>query len=167
MVRLLRIERAISWIGRSLTANRDPFPVPKGYIDAIYPNLDVFGSQQLENVQEARVNGGAGNVEAFHTIVPDESVRFYLSMEYRHDDVVARLIRPGRIIPTATGFPFASFRDDVSTTANVRLAVRNVPIGPRQRIAVRVGPIFGAAAQIFLDVVWIEVPIGEYIRTIS
>ncbi len=158
---LLRIERAISWIARALTANRDGNPIPAGFIDFILPNIDVFGSQRMEELRTVIVTGAVGSIEEFHTTVPDGRIRNYLSMTYSHDDPIDRALIPGRIIPTATGFEFAGVRDQLELAANRNNAVRNVVIGPRQQIAVRANAM-GGAARMSLVVAWIEMPVGEY-----
>ncbi len=163
---LLRIERAITWIARALTANRDGNPVPAGFIDFILPNVDIFGSQRIDEVQTADVTGANGSIEEFHTQVPAGRVRFYLSMSYSHNDPVDRFLVPGRIIPTAAGFPFAGFRDQLQAPANRTFAVRGVTLGPLHRIAVRANAM-GATERMSLTVAWVEMPVGEYTRGIS
>ncbi len=158
---LLRIERAISWMAKALVANRDGNPVPAGIIDFILPNIDIFGTQRMAEVDLATVTGTNGSIEEFHTAVPDDNVRLYLSMSYVHDDPINRFLLPGRIIPTEAGFPFAGFRDQDEMIANRNKAVRNVMLGPRQRIAVRANAM-GAAAKMSLTVSWFDMPVGEY-----
>ncbi len=163
---LLRIERAISWMARALTANRDGNPVPAGIIDFILPNIDIFGTQRMEEVQFATVVGSNGSVEEFHTAVPSDTVRHYLSMSYVHDDPISRFLLPGRIIPTATGFPFATFRDQLEMPPNLNFAVRNVMLGPGQRIAIRSNAM-AAGSKMSLTVAWFDMPSGEYTTGIS
>ncbi len=163
---LLRIERAISWMARALTANRDGNPVPAGFIDFILPNIDIFGTQRMEDVQVATVVGTLGSIEEFHSVVPATRVRHYLSMSYTHDDVVDRALVPGRIIPTATGFPFAPLRDQLDMEPNRNFAVRNVIVGPLHRIAVRANAM-GGGARMSMTVAWFEMPIGEYTTGVS
>ncbi len=163
---LLRIERAITWIARALTANRDGNPVPAGFIDFILPNVDIFGSQRMEEVQIATVIGVAESIEESHSPVPEGRIRFYLSMSYTHDDPTDRALIPGRIIPTATGFPFAGFRDQMVVPTNRTFAVRGVTVGPGSRIAVRSNAM-GVGTRMSLTVAWIEMPLGEYTRGIA
>jgi len=168
MARLLRIERAIRWMARTLTANRDPLPFPKGMTDQVNPTIDVFGSQRIGEVQVATVIGALGAVEVFHTVVPDESVRFYLSMEFSSDDAgvgAPRRLRPGRIFATDAGFPFAGMQDEIIGTAGEFFAVRNFTVGPTARAAVTADGM-GAAAAMTITVAWIETPLGEYLRSV-
>ncbi len=166
MARLLRIERAIRWMAKVLTANRDALPFPDGITDQINPVIDVFGSQRMGELQFATVAGGAGNIEITHGPVPEESIRFYLSMEYSSDDPTARRLKPGRVIPTDTGFPFAAIRDDVLGTAGEFFTVRNFAVGPGAFAAAQV-PAIALGAQLTITVVWIETPLGEYLRSIQ
>jgi len=166
MAKLLRIERAVQWIARTLVANRDANPNPEGVIDQILPTIDTFGSSRADQMQFAQVNGALGLAEVFHGPVPVETVRQYLSMEYQHDDIVNQTIRPGRILATATGFPFAAIRDAESVAANVRRVIRNMTVGPGDRAAARTNAL-GAGARLSLVVVWIDSPLGEYLRSIQ
>lgn len=166
MAKLLRIERAIQWIARTLVANRDANPNPEGVIDQILPVIDTFGSSRADQMQFATVSGALGLAEVFHGPVPVETVRQYLSMEFAHDDIVNQIIRPGRIIATATGFPFASLRDQESVAANERRTIRNFTIGPGDRAAARTNAL-GAGARLSLVLVWVDTPLGEYLRSIQ
>lgn len=163
MVVILRIERAFDWVPTALQANRDQNPIPEGFWSAVMPTVEIFGSQRAAEIQVATVAGTVGSVEEFHTLVPSGRVRHYLSMEYSHDDVVNHLLRPGRIIATGTGFPFAGIRDAVSVPAAQELAVRNFTVGPNHRAAIRAEAMAGAAAM-SLTVTWVEVPLGETVR---
>ncbi len=169
MARLLRIERAIRWMAKVLTANRDALPFPQGITDQLNPVIDVFGSQRMSEAQLASVSALAPALEVFHTAVPVDTVRQYLSMEFSTDDAglgSPRRIRPGRIIPTAAGFPFAGMEDEVLAPANEFFAVRNFTVGPGGRAGARINAISGGASQT-ITVVWIEVPLGEYLRSIQ
>lgn len=170
MARLLRIERAITWMARTLIANRDANPTPEGIINQILPNIDVFGSQRMGETQIATVDGALGGIEVAHTQVPDGRIRFYLSMEYSSDDAgigSPRLIRAGRVVPTGAGFPFAGFETQVIGTAGEFFAVRNFTVGPGAFAAVQSSNGMGAAARMTITVVWIETPLGEYLQSVA
>jgi len=166
MARLLRIERAIRWMAKALTANRDALPFPQGITDQINPVIDLFGSQRIAELQVATVLGGSGKIEVSHTTVPEDTVRQYLSMEFSSDDLTARRVRAGRIFRTATGFPFAGMQDEVLATAGSFFAVRNFTVGPGGRAAARANAVT-AGAQLTITVVWLETPLGEYLRSIT
>jgi len=170
MARLLRIERAITWMARTLTANRDQNPTPEGIINQILPNIDVFGSQRMGEAQLVTVAGALGGIEVAHTQVPQDRIRFYLSMEYSSDDAgigSPRRIRAGRVIPTDAGFPFASFADEVLATAGEFFAVRNFTVGPGAFAVVQSSNGMGAAARMTITLVWIETPLGEYLQSVE
>ncbi len=166
MARLLRIERAIRWMAKVLTANRDALPFPEGITNQINPIIDVFGSQRMGEVEVETILGGSAVIEVSHSQVPDDSVRFYLSMEFSSDDPTARRVRPGRIFPTDAGFPFAGMQDEVLATAGEFFAVRNFTVPPRGSAAVTANAM-AAGAQLTVTFVWIETPLGEYLRSIS
>ncbi len=169
MARLLRIERAIRWMAKVLTANRDALPFPQGLTDQINPVIDVFGSQRMSEIQVASVSQLAPGLEVFHTAVAEDRVRQYLSMEFSTDDAGVgspRRIRPGRIFATDTGFPFAGMQDEVLAPAGEFFAVRNFTVGPGSRAAATINAITGGASQT-ITVAWIEVPLGEYLRSIN
>ncbi len=166
MARLLRIERAIRWMAKVLTANRDALPFPTGITDQVNPTIDVFGSQRMGEVVFRQTNGALGGIEVFDAEVPDDTVRQYLSMDYFHDDVVNHEVTAGRIIRTPTATPFAAVRDSVSIPADVFLAVRNVTVGPRSFIAAR-SVAMGVGARLAIRCVFIDAPLGEYMRSIQ
>ncbi len=168
MARVLRIERAIRWMAKTLTANRDPLPFPRGMTDTLNPVIDVFGSQRIEDREFAIVNGNLGQIEVFHTQVPEGRQRQYLSMEYLHDDVVPRGLRAGRILGLTGlgGAAFAGLRDEISVPAGQFLAVRNFTVGPGDFAAVTVAAL-GGGARIAILVLWIETPVGEYLRSVT
>lgn len=163
MVTILRIERTFDWLPTALQANRDQNPIPEGFWSAVMPTVEIFGTQRAAEIQVVTVAGTVGSVEEFHTLVPSGRVRHYLSMEYDHDDVVNRFLRPGRIIATSGGFPFAGIRDAISVPAAQELAVRNFTVGPNQRAAIRADAM-GVGAAMSLTVTWIEFPLGETTR---
>ncbi len=166
MARLLRIERAIRWMAKALTANRDALPIPEGMTDQVNPVIDVFGSQRMGEVQVATVSGGSAQVEVFHTVVPDDRIRFYLSMDFTSDDPANVRVRPGRIFSTDSGFPFAGMDNEVTATAGEFFAVRNFTVPPRGRAACQASAM-AIGAQMIITVVWIETPLGEYLRSIQ
>ncbi len=166
MARLLRIERAIRWMAKTLTANRDPLPFPEGIINVVNPIIDVFGSQRIEEIQFEIVNAGLGEIQVVHGPVPIETVRQYLSMEYVHDDVVNRGLRAGRLIRTPTAVSFAGMRDEISVPAGQFLAVRNFTVGPTNFAAVETAAM-GAGGRMAVIVTWIDTPTGEYLRSIQ
>ncbi len=161
MARLLRIERAIRWMAKTLTANRDALPFPQGITDQINPTIQVFGTQRMAEVQVATVQGALGALEVFHTAVPADNLRLYLSMHYTQDDVVDRSLLPGVIFQTAAGFPFAGNRDQLPVPPLINFAVRNVVVGPFGRIACTTNAM-GGGARMSIVVAWIEMPVGEY-----
>ncbi len=166
MARLLRIERAIRWMAKVLTANRDALPFPAGITDQVNPIIDIFGSQRMGELQFETILGGSAVIEVTHGPVADDEIRHYLSMEYSSDDPTAARIRPGRIIPTDAGFPFAAIRDDVLGTAGEFFTVRNFTVGPGGFAAVQAAALAGGT-QLTVTVAWIDTPLGEYLRSIQ
>ncbi len=165
MARLLRIQRAIRWMAKTLTANRDALPFPRGITDQINPVIDVFGSQRIEELQFAVILGGLAAVEITHGAVPIDQVRQYLSMEYSSNDPAGVDLRAGRVVPTSTGFPFAAMSDQVTAPANQTFAVRNFTVGPGGFAAVQ-ATAMAVGARMTITVLWIDTPIGESLRSI-
>lgn len=156
-----------------------PMPLIDRVWSTILPTIDAFGTEKIAQVGYAEVQGPVGNVELAHNapllVGPNAPrARIYLSMEYWHDDIVNRQLRAGRIIPEASGtFPFVGITNSVSIAGDTgagggdnRLAVRNVTIGPNQRIAVRADQM-GGGARLTLRVAFIEFQVGQYVRSIS
>ncbi len=165
MVRLLRIERAITWIAKSLTGNRDANPTPEGFLDVILPNVDIFGTQRIAEVQFETVDGPLGAIEVFHALVPIGFYRHYLSMEYEHNAVVPTLLTSGRIVtnPVIPFFPYAMMQSEGVVGATVPGVIRNFVVPPNARAAARVTAL-GGGERITLNLLWVEVPVGEYLR---
>lgn len=162
MARLIRIQRALRWIATSLSANRDANPIPSGYVDQILLTLDSFGTDRLADVQIETVDDTIGSIEIVHSQVPAGRVRYYSSMEYSHNDVgVPHRLRPGQVIPTPAGFPFASFRDEILAPDGDFLATDPFWLGPLARAAVRADAM-GLGARMRITPVWIEMALGEY-----
>ncbi len=171
MAKLLRITRAIKWIARAFVANRDPNPNLAEVYDVISPTVDVFGNERLREAQIETFLGGLGNIEIVHqagigSTVDTALTRHYLSIEVFHDDAVDRLIRQGRIVPTAAGFPFGGYVNQELLAAGITMAVRNVVVAPRQLIAAQANAM-GAGAQMVMTVVWVEMPEGEYLTGVT
>lgn len=181
--KLLSITRAFEWLAKTFVANRDAIPLPRGFWNTISPTVDVFGTERMGNFGTdpslgfAEVQGALGGLEVSHSLVAltgrnAPRVRLYLSMEYWHDDPVPRVIRPGRIVPTGTGFPFVAHRDGATTAGDVlatgigRLAVRNFTVGPNMAAAARANAM-GVGARLTIRVMWIEMNLGEYARSVS
>lgn len=180
---LLRIEEAIEWLARVFRANREPYPVPRGYWDSISPTVDVFGTEKMgdfgtdPSLGYAEILGALGGVEVTHSAPlavgrNAPRCRLYLAMEYWHDDVVAHDLRAGRVVPTGVGFPFVALANGVSVpgdqlgTGADHLAVRNFTVGPNMRAAVRADAM-GAGARLTMRVMWVEFILGQYVRSIS
>ncbi len=166
MARLLRIQRAIRWMAKTLTANRDALPFPAGITDQINPVIDVFGSQRIGEVQFEIVLGGVGNLEVTHGPIEAETVRQYLSMQYESDDAAGVNLVAGRVVPTGAGFPFAAMADEVTAPGNRIFAVRNFTVPPLGFAAVQADAM-AAGAQMTLTLLWIDTPLGEYLRSIE
>ncbi len=168
MVRLLRIERAITWIAKSLTANRDANPTPEGVVDVILPNVDIFGTQRIPELQFAQIAGIPGGLEVSHTRVPDGFYRHYQTIEYFHDDPVVggRGLRGGVIVATPAGlFPFVALKADSGVVANEHQVLRNFTVGPASRAAARID-VIAPGARLDITLLWIEIPVGEYLTGI-
>lgn len=167
MVRLLRIERTITWIAKALTANRDANPTPEGVIDVILPNVDIFGTQRIAEVEFETVLGTLGDIEVVHLpLVRDGFYRHYLSMEYEHNAATPTLLTSGRVVSVAAGFPYAMMQSEGVIGATVPGVIRNFIVPPNGGAAARVTAL-GGGERITLNVLWIEVPVGEYLRGIT
>ncbi|MEE8538827.1 MAG: hypothetical protein V3S54_03350 [Woeseiaceae bacterium] len=157
--------RSLEWIATALRTFREK-PLPSTYFTDVQPVFDLFGSARSSEMQFATFGSLLGGIELAHARVAAGRVRQYLSMEYSHDDLVNHVLRPGRVIDTATGFPFAAMRDGISVSDVEPLSIRNFTIGPGSRAAVQADAM-GAGARLTLSLVWIEVPLGEYLQSIQ
>ncbi len=165
MARLLRIQRAIRWMAKTLTANRDALPFPTGITDQINPVIDIFGSQRMGELRFEIVEGDLAAIEVTHGAVESDTIRQYLSMQYESDDAAGVNLTAGRVVPTSTGFPFAAMQDQVVAPANQIFAVRNFTVGPGGFAAVQ-ATAMAVGARMTITVLWIDTPLGEYLRSI-
>ncbi len=172
MTKLLRIERAVSWIARAFTANRDPNPTMEGIVDLVVPSVDVFGSDRLGEVLIETILGPLGGIEIVHLpgVIGSqqnaELTRNYLSVEVFHDDPAARILRMGRIVPTVGGFPFGGFTASDFVAAGITVASRNIVLGPRQLMAAQANAM-AAGSRMVMTVVWMQYPPGEYVTGVT
>jgi len=155
--------RSFPWVQRTFSPVI-PIQGPDFLLSTLLPTVDVFGTSRFDEVQFDDVLGQLGVQEATHTQVPAGFVRHYLAMQYSHDDVFLREIAPVMIVRTPTGFPATALKDARQTATSTLSAVTNVVVPPRGFIGARVGGGIGVGARITLRVLWIEMPVGEYIR---
>lgn len=133
------------------------------YWSGISPVVDVYGNARVAEMQYADVNGALGGVEATHTQVPEGFNRHYFAMQFSHDDAVARFLAPVIIVGTPTGFPAVALDDAQSVVSGQLRAIRNVVVPENGFIGARIS-VIGAGARIILRVVFVDMPIGEYIQ---
>ncbi len=172
MAKLLRITRAITWVARAFVANRDPNPNMAEVSDVIHPTVDVFGSDRLRETFIATTFGPLGGIEVVQLqgVVGDpvdtSLTRHYLSVDVFHDDPVTRLLRIGRIIPTAAGFPFGAAEANTALPAGFTTNVRNLVLGPGHLMACQANAM-GAGARMVMTMIWMQYPPGEYLHGVS
>ncbi len=160
--RLLTIVRSIRWMATSLVANRDQLPTPQGMWDTVSPTIDVFGTERYGNVQVERITDVLGSIEMVFSKVPPDTLRFYISMGYQHNDAgVSHGMAPGRIVPIPGLFPFLNFGDAEVTPSNQLRGVSNFYVPPDSFAAVRTIAM-GAAARMFGTALFFDMPVGEY-----
>lgn len=155
--------RSFPWLQRTLSPTI-PIVGPEVFSDALVSVVDVFGTSRLEEVQFDDVLGGLGVQEATHTQVPANRVRHYLAMQFSHDDTVLRELAPVMIVRTPTGFPATALRDAAQVGQNSIRGITNVVVPPLGFIGARSGGGIGVGARITLRVLWVEMPVGEYLH---
>ena len=156
--------RAFPWVQRTL---RPIVPIvgPDVVADTLLPTFDVFGSQRMEEVQFEGILGPLGAFEATHSRVPAGFIRHYLCMQYSHDEpaTVHELI-PVLIVTTpAATFPAVALKTRELVNQNSICAIRNVVVPPLGFIGARVDGTLGPGARLTLRVLWVEMPVGEYL----
>ncbi len=172
MAKLLRITRAISWIARAFVANRDENPNLAEVYDVISPTVDVFGSERLGGAHIETILGPLGGLEIVHlpsaigTVLQDDLTKHYLSVEVFHDDPLDRVLRHGRVIPTAAGFPFGGFTASTLVGPGITINARNTVLGPNHLMAAQASAM-AAGSRMVMTVVWMQYPPGEYLTGVS
>jgi len=154
--------RPLDWMATALKTFRER-PLPASYETTAQPTFDLFGNAGIASMEFATVLGTLGNREAFHSVVPEGFYRFYQSMEYFHDDPVARELRGGLIFhsPTIPAFPFVALVADQAVAADIPFVLRNFTVQPGARAAARVSPAINVASRITLNLLWVELRVGE------
>ncbi len=155
--------RVFDWVANTLrpiglsTTPTEIFPL-------VSPTIDLFGTSELRETQAATVLGPLAGGEVVHTRVPRGRIRVYQAMEYSHDDPIAHVLTPGRVItsPVGPSFPFIGLRDQIAAATDVRFAVRNVTVPPQGWIGVQADAM-SAGTRITLLVQWVELSLGEYL----
>lgn len=172
----------LDWYAKILGIGRGgfaPFPIIDAVLSTVIPTIDAFGSEKIAEVASAEQLGTLGAVELFHSaplpIGPNAPrMRIYLNTEFWHDDVLAHQLRLGRIVVSATGaFLFVALTPSVlvpgdtgSAGGDNRLAARNITIGPQQNLAVRADAM-GGGARLFMRHVFLEMQVGQYVRSLE
>ncbi len=153
--------RSLDWMATALRTFRER-PLPASYETTAQPTFDLFGNAQIANMEFATVLGTLASLEAFHDVVPEGFYRVYQSMEYFHDDPIARDFRGGLIFhnPIIPAFPFVALKADAAVPADTPLVLRNFTVQPGARASARVDAI-AIGARITLNLLWAELRVGE------
>lgn len=163
-----RFRRSFSWFREILNPISVGGP-PTISTDVLNPTMDAFGTNRYSEVRAVQVNGGFNIPEIFHTRVPQNRIRFYLSTEYWTNSPTVINLRLGRIITQSVGgpgFPFMGLRDEhQNVDVNQRFAFRNMLVPPLGWMALQASGTLNG--NLFMRVVWIEMPLGEYIHNVA
>jgi hypothetical protein len=162
--------RAFPWLQQALDPAA-PLLGPDVVISELIPTVDIFGTQRIAEQQATQALGGVGNLEVFHSAVPQNRVRLYSAVEASHDDPTDRWIRIGTIVAQIpSSFVFVGVTDAQLRPAATSplqgegaIAARSVWVGPGSRVSARVNAIV-AGAQLALRVAWVEFSLGESVR---
>lgn len=167
-----RFLRSFPWISRALDPV-GPGGQPVATTDVLATTLDVVGTSHLDRVLFVELRPtlapGIGALEASHTRVPADAVRFYLSGEWWHDDPAGPFrLRPGRIIqsddPFTPQFAFAAFGSMELIADDFHVAVGSFVVPPLGFFAVQADPgLTTPGTRIFARLTWVDVPLGEYV----
>jgi len=160
---LAKIRRTFDWISEALDA-RSARVIPLESLTTILPGFDVFGSEQVANMQFESITGDLGGIETVGGLVPAGRWRHYLSMQGFHDDTLAVQNCALMRVPNIAGlFPQVILQNDITLAAFFSTVARNVAVGPGQRGGVRSFGM-GAAARLFFQGLFIEMDVGEYLK---
>ncbi len=156
---MVEIRRQLEWIPRTFDA-RAGRATPSELAETLVGIFDAFGTSRIGEMQAEVLLGALGGLELIHTQVELQFWRYYISVEYSHNDGVNRLLAPARLVRGPTGALISRFRDEISVPANQRLAVRTISVGPGDFMAIETRAL-GAAARLRSELVWIDIPLGE------
>ncbi len=159
------IRRALDWIGRAFDT-RGPRRAPQEIADQYRPTFDVFGTSRLGEMRQETINltqgGIPGAAELAHSVVPQGFWRMYFSMELWQNNPVSQILSLARIVPSAgpPAFPIARFTSEFAAAQDIRIAFTFQQVGPGSFLALECR-LLAAATTINLNMVWLELPLGE------
>jgi len=154
--------RPLDWIATALRSFREK-PLPSTYLTDAQPVFDLFGNARIAQVQFDQVDGPLGQLEVVTAAVPANKYRLYLSMAYRHDDLISHLSFAERVISQPIplgGFPFAPLDDTENQVSGSWRVVRNTTVPPLGNIGAQVDAL-GGGARITLLSLFVELDVGE------
>ncbi len=166
----VQILRPFRWLATALQTFRQR-PLPGVYAPIVTPTIDTFGTEAYgAQVQFASDQSPLGGIELLHSRIALDRIRFYISMEWFHDDVAGtiRQLAPIRVGEFAGGFPQQLIGPTVGLDGDgggedQQREARQSVIGlPGGFVGVRAGAM-GVGARLTLRVTFIEFPVGEYV----
>jgi len=163
-----KLQRAITWIRKVLQVT-DKSDAPNKVLGEIQPIIDVFGWDSLRDGIDAATasNDNANSVSL--PAVPDDVLRLILNASVdTSDDVQAFTLWIDLAIAERGGLQMSVMRPvdiPVSVGINIRCGMQNtIILRPGDILRGRSSPATGVGEALSIDVRFIDLPVGEYIR---
>jgi len=166
-----KIKRAITWIRKSLEIT-EKTTNPGTVSGEIIPTIDALGWEKLQELTDADTIG-ATNVTAVDSLaVPEGVLRYVLFASVEHAELAGTdltcWMELNATVPSQTNFPCSIIRPQLllgtAALENIRLGiVTPFILRPGERLRGRASPSTGVGVQLRIRLVWIDLPIGEYI----
>ncbi len=163
-----KINRALTWIRKALDVTQKT-AAPTGFDDDVRTILDAFGWERLNETIGQRVQSAPNANFVIGSTVPDDVLRLVLEASVEHNDPVAahtlwlehRHLASGRNISIQQ--PVLTPGGAVDIVAGL---MRSVVMRPGDTLTGRSAPATGAGNNLIINQEFVELPIGEYVRSI-
>lgn len=159
-----KVKRAFIWLRDSLRVI-DKTTLPGEILGEIRPTLDTFGWERLGGPLQLESNtSGLGSNGNVLTPVPEGIMRYVVYASCSHNDTVSSLTLSLQVRHPVgpTDFGIAPAIDILQ--APVRLGLdRRILLAPGQQLACFSTPAPGGAFALTVRMLFIDIPVGEYI----
>jgi len=159
-----KVKRAFIWLRDSLRVI-DKTTLPGEILGEIRPTIDTFGWERLGGpLQEESSTAGLGSNGVILSAVPEGIMRYVVFASCSHNDTVSTLNMSLQVRHPTGPTDFGISPGVVIDAQPVRLGLdRRILLAPGQQLAAFSRPAPGGAFALTVRMLFIDIPVGEYI----